>query len=237
MPGERILIVDDTQVNLKLMRALLAGQGYDVLTASSAEEAFGLLEGNRPALVLTDLHLPGMDGLEFTRRIKSDAGLTGVTVVAISAFANEGEKEAARHAGCDACIAKPVDVRAFGRQVREFLERRGAGADVEHAASADPFADSALLPLRSRFLAESASQARQWIADLEGQFPAESAAQAVHQWIGAAGLLGYPEISERARELEAAFRIRPMDSGELRSALKELLRALAARQTEGKPEP
>lgn len=236
MAGEPILIVDDTPVNLKLTRALLANQGYQVQTAASAEEAIEILDAHHPLLVLTDLQLPGMSGLELTRRIKSDDRFGDTIVVALSAFAGPREEEEARRAGCDGCLAKPIDTRTFAWQVREFLERRSSGSRSSSAMPPDALSESTLLPLRGRFLEESASQALQWVTQLEGELAAETAAQSVHQWIGAAGLLGYPEISEMARELETAFRARPVDAGELREALEELLEALAARLAERKPE-
>src|SRR6266567_1038321 len=93
MPGEPILIVDDTPVNLKLTRILLINEGYKVLTASSAEEALELLRGFHPDLVLADIQLPGIDGLELTRRIKQDESTRDITVVALTAFANKGEEQ------------------------------------------------------------------------------------------------------------------------------------------------
>jgi len=157
-------------------------------------------------------------------------------VVALSAFAGAEEEADAIQAGCSGCISKPVDTRHFAQQVRDFLERRAFGA-ASGGSHLEPLSESALLPLRARFLQESAGQAKQWSADLDGDLDAESAAQAVHQWIGAAGLLGYPELSEMARDLAAAFRARPVDTGELRQSLDELLRAVTARLAEQKPEP
>ena len=72
MAGEPILIIDDTQVNLKLTRILLVNEGYKVLTAASAEEALELLRSFHPRLILADIQLPGMDGLEFTRHVKQE---------------------------------------------------------------------------------------------------------------------------------------------------------------------
>jgi two-component system cell cycle response regulator DivK len=87
MAREPILIVDDTPVDLKLTRILLANEGYRVRTASSAEEALELLRSYHPDLILADIRLPGMDGLEMTRRIKHDANTRDITVLAFTAFA------------------------------------------------------------------------------------------------------------------------------------------------------
>src|SRR3954452_8266999 len=93
MAGEPILIVDDTPVNLKLTRILLTHEGYIVRTAESGEEALEVLESFQPRLVLADIQMPGMDGLEMTRRIKKDPRQQGVLVVALTALAMEGDEE------------------------------------------------------------------------------------------------------------------------------------------------
>ncbi len=124
MAGEPILIVDDTLVNLKLTRILLATLGYQVLSAASAEEALEILRNNHPRLVLTDIQLPGMNGLELARHIKSGSGTRDILVVALAAFAGPHEEAAALESGCDGCIAKPVDMHTLGLRVRQFLERQ-----------------------------------------------------------------------------------------------------------------
>src|SRR5579872_1148545 len=101
MAGEPILVVDDTPVNLKLTRILLVNEGYTVLTAASAEEALDLLENSHPLLVLADIQLPGMDGLEFTRRVKQNPATSDIMVVALTAFAMKGDEQKALEAGCD----------------------------------------------------------------------------------------------------------------------------------------
>ena len=128
MDGEPILIVDDTPVNLKLTRMLLVNEGYSVATASSAEEALELLRSYRPRLILADIQLPGMDGLEMTRRIKRDAATQGIAVVALTAFAMKGDEQKAMDAGCDGYITKPIDTRTFANSVRQYLEAPSAGA-------------------------------------------------------------------------------------------------------------
>src|SRR6476659_6426189 len=99
MAGERILVVDDTPVNLKLTRILLTHEGYDVRTASSGEEALSLLDSFQPRMVLADIQMPGMDGLEMTRRIKRDPRHREILVVALTALALSGDEERARNAG------------------------------------------------------------------------------------------------------------------------------------------
>src|SRR5450631_4040422 len=126
MDGEPILIVDDTPVNLKLTRMLLVNEGYSVATAASAEEALELLRSYRPRLILADIQLPGMDGLEMTRIIKKDERTKGIAVVALTAFAMKGDEQKAIEAGCDGYITKPIDTRTLGERIRQLLSARGA---------------------------------------------------------------------------------------------------------------
>ncbi len=113
MPGEPILIVDDNAANLKLARMLLAGEGYEVRSASDAEEAVVVLQSFRPRLVLMDLQMPGMDGFELTRRLKADPAMRGIVILALTAYAMKGDEEKALAAGCDGYIAKPIDTRSL----------------------------------------------------------------------------------------------------------------------------
>jgi two-component system, cell cycle response regulator DivK len=119
-----ILIVDDNPLNLKLTRLLLLGEGYDARTATSAEEAVAVLEGFHPALILMDVQLPGMDGLELTRRLKADPLTRDVLVLALTAYAMKADEERARAAGCDGYIAKPIDTRTLPGVIASYLETR-----------------------------------------------------------------------------------------------------------------
>lgn len=121
----RILIVEDNAVNLKLAVELLELEGHVVTGACDADEAIELLRRGAPELILMDIGLPGMDGLALTRRIKSEARLRHVPVIALTAFAMKGDDLNAIAAGCDGYIAKPIDTRRFAGQVADAL-RRGA---------------------------------------------------------------------------------------------------------------
>lgn len=122
MAGEPILIVDDSPVNLKLARLVLEGEGYVVRTANDAEEALRMLETYSPRLVLMDIQLPGIDGLELTRRLKADPSRSSIIVVALTAYAMKGDEEKALAAGCDGYITKPIDVDGLPRVVARLLE-------------------------------------------------------------------------------------------------------------------
>jgi two-component system cell cycle response regulator DivK len=123
--GEPILIVDDNAVNLKLMRILLTGEGYAVRTAIDAEAAITVLSEFQPRLILMDLQMPGMDGLELTRRLKKDPALADIVVVALTAYAMKGDEGKALEAGCDGYISKPIDTRTLTVIIAGYLEKDG----------------------------------------------------------------------------------------------------------------
>lgn len=122
MAGESILIVDDHPVNLKLARVLLTSEGYEVRTATNAEEALARLRELTPRLILMDVQLPGMSGLELTRRLKADPALRGVVILGLTAYAMKGDEEKVLAAGCDGYIAKPFNTRRFRELIAEFLK-------------------------------------------------------------------------------------------------------------------
>jgi CheY-like chemotaxis protein len=119
--GDPILIVDDNATNLKLARLVLEAEGYLVRTANDAEEALRVLERFAPRLILMDIQLPGIDGLELTRRLKADPKRRSIVVIALTAYAMKGDEEKALAAGCDGYITKPIDVDTLPRIVATHL--------------------------------------------------------------------------------------------------------------------
>ena len=131
MASDPILIVDDNPQNLKLAKVILAAEGYEVRMATDAEDALRVLSTFAPALILMDVQLPGMDGLELTRRLKADPERRGTIVIALTAYAMKGDEEKAYAAGCDGYMSKPIDTNALPRVVADHLARRivrGGGA-------------------------------------------------------------------------------------------------------------
>ena len=122
MSGEPILIVDDNATNMKLARILLASEGYDVRTAADAEEALNVLKEFYPRLILMDVQLPGIDGLELTRRLKSDPATQDITILGLTAYAMKGDKERIIAAGYDGYIPKPIDTRTLPELVAGYLQ-------------------------------------------------------------------------------------------------------------------
>jgi CheY-like chemotaxis protein len=121
MPSEQILIVDDNPVNLKLVRVLLASEGYEVRTATDAEEALEILSAFHPKLILMDIQLPGMDGLELTKRLKANPDTQNIVILALTAYAMKGDDKRMLDSGCDGYISKPVDTRTLPATIVEFL--------------------------------------------------------------------------------------------------------------------
>ena len=123
MATNSILIVDDNPVNLKLVRILLAGEGYQVRTAADAEEALQVLKESNPELILMDVQLPGIDGLELTRRLKMDPTTRDIKILGLTAYAMKGDEEKILAAGCDGYIAKPIDTRTLPKIIEHYLEK------------------------------------------------------------------------------------------------------------------
>ena len=122
MAEESILIVDDNPVNLKLIRILLEGEGYDIHTAIDAEDALRALRELRPRMILMDIQLPGIDGLELTRRLKADPVTRDIVILGLTAYAMKGDEERILAAGCNGYIAKPIDTRTLPRVIERYLE-------------------------------------------------------------------------------------------------------------------
>jgi CheY-like chemotaxis protein len=123
----RVLVVEDNELNLKLVRDVLQVAGYEVLEARSGEEGLEVAHAAVPDLVLMDLQLPGIDGVETLHRLRSDPLIAGLPVVAVTAFAMAGDRARAYAEGFDGYLAKPISVRSLPSQVAGFLA--GGGAD------------------------------------------------------------------------------------------------------------
>lgn len=123
-----VLIIDDNEMNQQLLAYLLAAAGFEVHLAGDAAQALALMPTVRPRLILMDLQLPGMGGLELTRRIKADPAHRDATIVAVTAYAMKGDEQKALQAGCDGYVAKPIQTASFVRTVTGFMAAKGAAA-------------------------------------------------------------------------------------------------------------
>lgn len=122
MTNKSLLVVDDNPENLKLILMILATSGYDLTTANDALEAQRSIQQRTPDLILLDLQLPGMDGLELTRHLKAAPETRSIPIVAVTAYAMKGDENKARSAGCDGYLVKPVDKRLLREVVKRYLE-------------------------------------------------------------------------------------------------------------------
>jgi two-component system cell cycle response regulator DivK len=116
-----ILIVEDNELNMKLFNDLLEAHGYITLQTKDGLEALRMAREHRPDLILMDIQLPEVSGLEVTRWLKDDEELRSIPVIAVTAFAMKGDEQKIRDGGCEAYIAKPISVAHFLRTVEQFL--------------------------------------------------------------------------------------------------------------------
>ena len=115
-----VLVVEDNELNMKLFHDLLVAHGYEVLQTSDGIDALKIARENRPDLILMDIQLPEVSGLEVTKWIKEDEDLKEIPVVAVTAFAMKGDEEKIRNGGCEAYIAKPISVTHFLETVKKY---------------------------------------------------------------------------------------------------------------------
>ena len=125
-PGPRpmtktVLIVEDNELNMKLFHDLLDAHGYKILQTKDGMEALDIAREHHPDLILMDIQLPEVSGLEVTKWLKEDDALKGIPVVAVTAFAMKGDEEVIRQGGCEAYISKPISVTSFLETVRRFI--------------------------------------------------------------------------------------------------------------------
>ena len=116
-----VMIVEDNDLNAKLFRDLLEAQGYRTLHARDGLNVLELARQNRPNLILMDIQLPEVSGIEVTSWLKNDAELKSIPVIAVTAFAMKGDEERIRAGGCEGYLAKPISVNEFLTTVKRFL--------------------------------------------------------------------------------------------------------------------
>ena len=119
--AKKVLIVEDNELNMKLFHDLLEAQGYEILETREGLQALSLAREHRPDLILMDIQLPEISGLEVTKWLKEDDELSHIPVVAVTAFAMKGDEERIREGGCEAYLSKPISVGLFLDTVRRFL--------------------------------------------------------------------------------------------------------------------
>lgn len=119
--SKTVLIVEDNELNMKLFHDLLEAHGYNIIGTRDGMDALKIAREQRPDLILMDIQLPEVSGLEVTKWIKEDDRLRSIPVIAVTAFAMKGDEEKIREGGCEAYIAKPISVSHFLDTVKKFL--------------------------------------------------------------------------------------------------------------------
>ena len=119
--SKKVLIVEDNELNMKLFHDLLDSQGYETLQTREGLQALALARAHHPDLILMDIQLPEISGLEVTKWLKDDEELSHIPVIAVTAFAMKGDEERIRQGGCEAYISKPISVMHFLETVRKHL--------------------------------------------------------------------------------------------------------------------
>lgn len=119
--AKKILIVEDNELNMKLFNDLLESKGYEVIQTRNGMDALDLASQHKPDLILMDIQLPEVSGLDVTRWIKEDEALARIPVIAVTAFAMKGDEERIRQGGCEAYISKPISVATFLDTIKSYI--------------------------------------------------------------------------------------------------------------------
>lgn len=199
-PEQPLLLVDDNLQNLRLTCFLLRSAGWDVRTAESGEQALELLASTRFSLALVDIQLPGMDGMELARRIRSIPACAAMPVVALTAYAMRGDEERMRAAGCDGYIAKPIDTRTFADRVSMYAGKSQAAP--EPAADAELANSPAIARLKSDFISQTTREARALLSLPDFDLGDDLTFKTLHRWKGMGTSIGLAGLTNLAREAE-----------------------------------
>ena len=222
-----VLVVDDNPVNLKLTAHLIRKAGYLTDTAETAELALERLDANLPDLVVTDLQLPGMDGLAFTRTVKQNSQWQSIPILLLTAAHSPEEEVKARQAGCECSLAKPIDGNVFPSVIQSFLGTPSPANPRDQELQSLPIEE-----LRKEFLKGGARELRAMLVATgagQGFAPALDLVhlrRVLHGWAGVGGTLGFPSITAHARGVEAFTAVPDHSPEVLRRKLTELLQEL-----------
>lgn len=121
LPRKKIMIVEDNELNMRLFRDLLAAHGYSTIETRDGLRALDLAKTEKPDLILMDIQLPHVSGLDVTRWMKADEETCDIPIIAVTAFAMRGDEERIREGGCQSYLSKPIQVSSFIKTIREFI--------------------------------------------------------------------------------------------------------------------
>jgi two-component system, cell cycle response regulator DivK len=119
--SKTVLIVEDNELNMKLFNDLLEASGYSTVKTRDGRTVLELARAHKPNLIIMDIQLPEVSGLTITKRLKEDAGLKAIPVMAVTAFAMRGDEQKMREGGCEAYLSKPISVRVFLETVKRLI--------------------------------------------------------------------------------------------------------------------
>ena len=123
MSDKNVMVIEDNEKNRKLMRVVLKAKGYNVIEATTGEEALSLLKGNIPDIILMDIQLPGIDGLTLVKQIKADALTKDIPIIAVTAYAMKGDEQKILDTGCNAYVSKPINTQELPLTIEKYIKR------------------------------------------------------------------------------------------------------------------
>lgn len=123
MSDKNVMVVEDNEKNRKLVRVVLKAKGYNVIEATTGEEALGILKHQMPDIILMDIQLPGIDGLTLVKQIKADAITRDIPIIAVTAYAMKGDEQKFLETGCDAYVSKPINTQELPLVIEKYIKK------------------------------------------------------------------------------------------------------------------
>jgi two-component system, cell cycle response regulator DivK len=191
-----ILIVDDDQMSVQLLRVLLSGEGYELRSAVSANEALKVLTTLKPNLILMDIQLPGKSGLELTRELRANPAMNDTNIVMLTAYGGKDDEQNCLKAGCDGYIVKPIDTGTFPGIVRSYIDKKSRTVPRVQGDARD-----LLRGMRNTFITESLAELTELLSP-KFQADKNRMLRALHRQAGIGGTLGMPAVTDQARKVE-----------------------------------
>ena len=223
MENKSILLVEDNQMNVQLVRVLLEDEGYDLRSAFTADEALDILATFRPGLVLMDIQLPGKNGLELTRQLRSNRAMNDTKIVALTAYGSNDDEQMCVNAGCDGYIVKPINTSTFAATIRSFITNSFRGVPKSQGDVRDLLRD-----LRNQFITETLAEVAELLS-AETQPDKSRLLRSLHHCAGIASTLGMPDVTNQARKTQASVEsTEEVDVPAVKEALEELKRLITA---------
>lgn len=122
MPDKNVMVVEDNEKNRKLVRVVLKSKGYNVIEATTGEEALNILKNQKPNIILMDIQLPGIDGLTLIKQIKADATTKEIPIIAVTAYAMKGDEQKILDTGCEAYMSKPINTQELPLAIEKYIK-------------------------------------------------------------------------------------------------------------------